>query len=231
MREAYDRALLEIIDGVKDSGTCLDCGAADGARFRSLADNHVMTPDRYTGIEWNEELAGRARANGINLIQGDLNNPLPFDDGSFNCVFGLSVLEHLLYPCRFIRECQRVLKDNGTFIVLTPNISTFFTAFLILAGKMPSSGPHPDSELLLSKEVIFKVSPDNLVSDAESDRPSHRHLVVFSYRFLKSYLMLAGFKNIRGYGYGLYPFPNWLQPVVEKLDPWHCHQMVFIAKK
>ena len=129
------------------------------------------------------------------------------------------------------RSGERVLKDNGTFIVLTPNISTFFTAFLILAGKMPSSGPHPDSELLLSKEVIFKVSPDNLVSDAESDRPSHRHLVVFSYRFLKSYLMLAGFKNIRGYGYGLYPFPNWLQPVVEKLDPWHCHQMVFIAKK
>jgi hypothetical protein len=141
------------------------------------------------------------------------------------------VLEHLLYPCSYIKECHRVLKDDGALIILTPNISTFFTAALILFGKMPSSGPHPDSEQLLKREELFKVSSDSLQSDAESDTPSHRHLIVFSYRVLRSYLELAGFRNIKGYGFGLYPFPNFSQPILEKIDPYHCHQMVFVAKK
>ena len=39
------------------------------------------------------------------------------------------------------------------------------------------------------------------------------------------------FEDVKGYGFGLYPFPNFMQPVLEKIDPYHCHQMVFIAKK
>ena len=73
--------------------------------------------------------------------------------------------------------------------------------------------------ILLKNEELFKVSSDNLQSDAESDTPSHRHLIVFSYRALYSYLKLAGFKQIRGYGFGLYPFPNTIQPILEKIDP------------
>ncbi len=96
---------------------------------------------------------------------------------------------------------------------------------------MPSSGPHPDSEILLNTEEIFKVSSDRLISDAGSDYPVHRHLVVFSFRVLKKYLTMIGFSRVRGYGFGLYPLPNFLQPVAEKIDPYHCHQMVFIATK
>jgi hypothetical protein len=42
---------------------------------------------------------------------------------------------------------------------------------------------------------------------------------------------MLGFEDVRGYGFGLYPFPNFLQPVLEKIDPYHCHQMVFMARK
>jgi hypothetical protein len=59
----------------------------------------------------------------------------------------------------------------------------------------------------------------------------HRHLVVFSYRVLKRYLGMLGFADVEGHGFGLYPFPNAVQPVLERMDPWHCHQMVFIARK
>jgi hypothetical protein len=123
------------------------------------------------------------------------------------------------------------LKQGGTFVLLTPNISTYFTAILILLGRMPSSGPHPDSDVLVKEEEVFKVSSDQLQWDTESDTPVHRHLVVFSYKVLKKYLKMLGFSHIRGYGFGLYPFPNFIQPVFEKIDPYHCHQMVFIAKK
>lgn len=80
------------------------------------------------------------------MKRADLNKKLPYDDQTFECVFALSVLEHLLMPCRFMSEIARVLKPGGKVVILTPNISTYFTAALLLLGRMPSSGPHPDSE-------------------------------------------------------------------------------------
>jgi hypothetical protein len=130
-----------------------------------------------------------------------------------------------------MRECHRILEDRGTLVLLTPNISTFFTIALLLVGKMPSSGPHPDSNALVIGEEVFKVSDPNLLPDPESDTPVHRHLVVFSFRVLRRYLKMIGFTEVRGYGFGLYPFPNFIQPALERLDPYHCHQMVFVAQK
>jgi hypothetical protein len=124
-----------------------------------------------------------------------------------------------------------VLETDGSLIILTPNISTYFTAALILLGKMPSSGPHPDSDLLMKQEELIKVSREGVLPDTEADTPVHRHLVVFSYRVLMSYFRMLGFREVKGYGYGLYPFPNFMQPVLEKIDPYHCHQMVIVARK
>ncbi len=231
MTEAYALAHKEIIQSLREGGSCLDCGASTGGDFRILEEKMGLRAKQYTGIEWNAEQVNTAQEKGLNILKGDLNETMPFDASSFDTVFGLSVVEHLLNPCKYIKECHRTLKKGGTLILLTPNISTYFTAALILMGKMPSSGPHPDSEALLKSEELFKVSTDQLHSDAESDTPVHRHLVVFSYKVLRSYLKLAGFTDIRGFGFGLYPFPNITQPLLEKIDPYHCHQMVFVAKK
>ena len=231
MDESYNLAFREVTSAMNHGGLCLDCGANTGGSFDRLNKSIRIEKNRYQGIEWNHEAVQKSRANGLNVVQGDLNRPLPFDDGQFRCVFALSVLEHLLNGCAFMRECHRVLEKNGKLILLTPNISTFFTIALLMAGKMPSSGPHPDSNALLAREEIFKVSNDNISPDTESETPCHRHIVVFSYRVLKKYLLMIGFKEVEGHGFGLYPFPNFMQPVLEKIDPYHCHQMVFVARK
>lgn len=231
MHESYRLAEREIISALAQGGECLDCGASDGYRLTRLKEELDFPNSRYSGIEWDRHLVNLAQAKGIPVIQGDLNRGLPFEEGRFSCVFALSVLEHLLNPCRFIQEAFRVLKPGGRLVILTPNISTYFTALLILLGKMPSSGPHPDSNSLVKKEELFKVSADELHWDTETDTPVHRHLVVFSYRVLNKYLYSVGFQKIVGHGFGLYPFPNFSQPILELLDPYHCHQMVFIAEK
>jgi SAM-dependent methyltransferase len=231
MHEAYSKAHSEIDNSLTNGGMCLDCGAGHGHRFRQLNREIGLDSGHYFGIEWDEKKVEIARDDGINVVAGDLNRGIEHPDNTFRCIFGLSVLEHLLYPCRFLRECFRCLESGGQLVLLTPNISTYFTAALIIAGRMPSSGPHVDSELLLSKEELFKVSDDAIHFDAESDTPVHRHLVVFSYRVLKTYLEMLGLESIRGYGYGLYPFPNFIQPFLERIDPYHCHQMVFVATK
>ena len=231
MDQAYGTAFENVASALRTGGRVLDCGANTGGSFYRLHTLAGLDATRYTGIEWNEGCVTEAQSKGFNVIQGDLNRPLPFASEQFRCVFALSVLEHLLNGCAFMKECHRVLEPNGTLVLLTPNISTLFTIGLLLVGKMPSSGPHPDSNALLAGEELFKVSSPDLVHDSESETPVHRHLVVFSFRVLRRYLRMLGFSEVKGYGFGLYPFPNFLQPALERLDPYHCHQMVFVARK
>jgi len=89
----------------------------------------------------------------------------------------------------------------------------------------------PDSTALVRESELFKVSSESMVPDPESDTPVFRHLVVFSFRVLRNYLRFIGFSDVVGRCFGLYPFPNFMQPVLERIDPYHCHQMVFTAKK
>jgi SAM-dependent methyltransferase len=209
----------------------LDCGAGNGHAFDILSQRCGLSSGQYIGIEWDQASAASGRDRGLDILCHDLNEGIPQKGESFSCVYALSVLEHLLNPCRFIQESHHVLKGGGRLVLLTPNISTYFTAALILMGKMPSSGPHPDSDVLIKKEELFKVSSESLKPDSEFDTPRHRHLVVFSYRVLKKYLRMVGFVNVEGSGFGLYPFPVFTQPLLEKIDPYHCHQMMFVAEK
>ena len=231
MDEAYGLALKEAVRALENGGAVLDCGSAGGHWFAKLSGQMGMDKSRYFGIERNFEFDHSAGNRALNIICGDLNHGLPFESGKFSCVLALSVLEHLLNGCSFLKECHRVLEDKGTLIVLTPNISTYFTIALLLMGNMPSTGPHPDSAALLKKNVFFKVSSEEMVPDPESHAPVFRHLVVFSFRALKKYLRMTGFSDVVGHGFGLYPFPPFMQPVLERIDPYHCHQMVFIARK
>ena len=153
-----------------------------------------MAANRYCGVEWHT--ATVARAGSLDVREGDLNQALPFADDHFRCVIGLSVLEHLMKPCAFLHECHRVLEPGGTLVILTPNISTYFTAALILAGRMPSSGPHPDSEQLLQSDVLHKISGVEFVRDVNAATPQHRHLVVFSFLMLRRYLRMLGFSSV-----------------------------------
>lgn len=231
MHEAYSLANAKIVRALNDGEKCLDCGAHNGHRYKILSTLMDLDKDRYHGIEWNGDLVKEALGKNLNVVQGDLNKTMNFSDESFKCIFGLSVLEHILNPCNYLNESFRCLEKGGTLVILTPNISTFFTMLLLLVGKMPSSGPHPDSNLLIRQEEILKVSSGFAQPDTKSETPIHRHLIVFSYRVLKSYLKMIGFEQVSGYGFGLYPFPNMLQPFLERIDPYHCHQMVFVARK
>jgi len=46
---------------------------------------------------------------------------LPFPDDSFDTIVSMETIEHLGEYERFLYECQRVLRDGGTFICSTPN--------------------------------------------------------------------------------------------------------------
>ena len=68
---------------------------------------------------------------GVEVIQTDLErDPLPFEDETFDYIYHKSLLEHLWYPDRFMKEAFRILKPGGSLISLVPdwesNYKTYF---------------------------------------------------------------------------------------------------------
>jgi SAM-dependent methyltransferase len=230
MTRAYQEARKRIAESLVSDGYCLECGAGKGGQFQLLEKMTNLTPKKYVGIELSPSYVSIAKNKGLQVLRADLNLPLPFADQSFQCVFGFSVLEHLVNGCRFLQESHRVLKPDGSLVLITPNLSAWFNVFLLAIGKMPSSGPHPDSIDLIYKNTPVQFRKTN-TPQAEEDVNLDRHLVVFTYRVLQDYLNFLGFKHIEGRAYGYYPFPKKLQPILERLDRWHCHQMVFECQR
>lgn len=62
----------------------------------------------------------RGLPNDLRVVTGDLSR-LPFRDGAFSLVFSRSVFEHLTKPEVVLEEFHRVLRPNGTCVILTPN--------------------------------------------------------------------------------------------------------------
>lgn len=226
MNRIYQDARKRIAESLSSGGLCLDCGAGAGHQFNFINMYIELPAESYFGIEWEQRSVLKAKQNGFQIDHGDLNKNLPFEDNFFQCVFGLSVLEHLVNGCHFLKEARRILKPGGHLILVTPNLSAWFNVMLLAIGRMPSSGPHPDSEILLQKNRTFQFG-ERKNFRVEEDASPHRHLVVFTYRTLHDYLKLLGFRKISARAYGYYPFPQKMQRLFEKLDPWHCHQLLF----
>lgn len=59
---------------------------------------------------------------GIEVKVADVENaPLPYDDNTFDVLYSKSLLEHLYYPERYIKEAYRILKPGGILLTLVPD--------------------------------------------------------------------------------------------------------------
>ncbi|HEA47378.1 MAG TPA: methyltransferase domain-containing protein [bacterium] len=95
----------------------LDIGCADGLILNLLSQGLAISLS--VGIDSSRELL-RTNANpGIRMIQGQAEN-LPFRNEEFEVIIATAVIEHLLQPTRMIKECHRLLKRGGIFIITTP---------------------------------------------------------------------------------------------------------------
>jgi len=56
--------------------------------------------------------------------RADLSQALPMPEAAVDNVVSVEGIEHLERPFEFVRECHRVLRDDGLLIMTTPNISS-----------------------------------------------------------------------------------------------------------
>jgi len=77
-----------------------------------------------------EKAVIKARNKGIKAYVCDVDNEkLPFHDGIFDIVTCFEVLEHVINTDFVLSEINRVLKQNGIFIVSTPNVNSIYSLF------------------------------------------------------------------------------------------------------
>ncbi len=83
-----------------------------GAKWGGLA-SRLQVDVAYTGLDLSEENVRKAAAAGLDIRHADVTKPLPVDDGAFDCVFCLELLEHLTFPLALLEELRRVLSLDG----------------------------------------------------------------------------------------------------------------------
>ena len=96
-------------------------------------------------IELHSKAASRFRNLSFETHQFNAERDIwPLASSSFDVVLCMEVLEHLFWdPCFMFRECHRVLKSDGRFIVTTPNIARWEGVLFSLLNRSPYSfGPY-----------------------------------------------------------------------------------------
>lgn len=123
-RNAIHRRLIEgvnpedvVIDAVAEvkPGTVLDAGCGAGDIGQRVAE---ATGARVSAIDTSERMVSLAAERGLDAVVADVQ-ALPFDDGSFDCVFAAWVLYHVPDRRKALAECARVLRPGGRFVAGT----------------------------------------------------------------------------------------------------------------
>lgn len=106
------------------SGKALDIGCGSG----DLAVFYAAKGAGYTGVDLSSSMIERARSNYAALIRegradfkvADCEN-LPFNDGEFDVLSAVALIEYLPDPLKALGEIFRVVKTGGYILITVPN--------------------------------------------------------------------------------------------------------------
>lgn len=92
----------------------LDAGCGTGRNLGGM----LAAGSHPTGIDFSPGMlrVARSRYPDIPLVEGDLQQPLPFVDGYFDAVLCALLGEHLDEPLVALREMRRVLRPGGRLV-------------------------------------------------------------------------------------------------------------------
>ncbi len=130
----YHRYTAELLRSVGGGGLSLidiGCGNGDMTVFAEAL-GHFVTP-----VDISDARLSQERKEAFNLIQTDINKPLPFVDESFDGAFMLEVIEHITGAEKLVGEISRILKPGGFIIITTPNQAYYKRRIKAFHGREP----------------------------------------------------------------------------------------------
>lgn len=137
--EAFLRYRRAIAAGNLASGErVLDIGAKDGALARIIRDRGLDVG--YVGLDLSEANVAAGTSAGLDLRQADVAKDLPVEDGAFDCVFALELVEHLTAPLDLLENARSALAPGGRVIVSVPSPYSWVEVFRELTGRHDTEG-------------------------------------------------------------------------------------------
>ena len=123
--------IADVWQKTKPGMRILDIGCGTG----SVSGELVQRGHSVYGLDIIEEAIRRAIQRGLVARIYDVNERLPFENGYFDCVLALDILEHLFEPLQLLREIRRVLAADGYAIIFLPLHFDLRQRLRILTGK------------------------------------------------------------------------------------------------
>ena len=133
------RDLEVIADLVAPGDRVLDLGCGDGSFLRQLREERGA---EVVGVEIDQESIAKCVANGVPVIQSDLDDHLDFaGDDSFDLVVLSQTLQEMRRPDQLLRRMMRVGRRAAVSVINFGHWSSRLQVFF--SGKMPRNSQMP----------------------------------------------------------------------------------------
>jgi 2-polyprenyl-3-methyl-5-hydroxy-6-metoxy-1,4-benzoquinol methylase len=146
--DAYENHLAFVLQHLHGPARILDVGAGGGVLAVALRRlGHSVTAidnwKEYDGVAspmgHRKDILQILSDNQVQLKIADIMaQAMPLEDESFDLVLLMDVIEHLKEPGMVLRDIHRLLKPEGVFIMVTPNLSRIGHRLRFLYGKSPN---------------------------------------------------------------------------------------------
>lgn len=216
-----ERNLKTALGKLPAGGTLLDIGSWDGKKTLMWA--KAARAKIVLGIEIVAKMAKLARSKNIRTYITDIDHgKWPIKNGSVDCVLSNLVIEHLTDVDHFISESHRITKRGGYSIVSTNNLASWHNIASLLFGWAPF-------DLTNSSPKAWSIGNPLVLHKKEKSLfgKSYCHKCVYTTRWLKEWYELFGFKLVKVYASGYYPFPSFLGSI----DKTHAAFITLVFKK
>ena len=209
--EQNRRAILALLPAGR-GGELLDVGTSDGSFSVRVAER--LGASRTSGVELMPAHAAAARARGVDTVEADVEEGLPFEDARFATVHANQVIEHVRHTDRFLEEVRRVLAPGGLACISTNNLSSWHNVLSLAAGWQPMPA-HASEEVIVGNPL----NPERGRPHAD---PGRVHLRLFTRRALAEVCAHHGLRPVALRGAGYYPLPPAAAAAAARLDPVHA---------
>lgn len=158
----------------------LDAGCGDGG-LAVLIQKEIGSV--VFGVDISKRGINLAKKQGVAARIGDISEKIPYPKGYFDAIVASEIIEHLVNPDGFLRQCHRVLRPGGKLILTTPNVSFWLNRIIFPFGIYP---------VFLEASTEFKVGLGMLQKFLYDTQPVG-HIHVFNAPALGDLLCAHGF--------------------------------------
>jgi SAM-dependent methyltransferase len=124
------------VDAIGRGKRVLDLGCRSGGLTR-----HFLEGNSVVGLDVDAAALEKARALGIEPVRANVEEPLPFDDASFDAVVAGELFEHLRFADALVAEIERVLRPGAVIVGSVPNAFRVQSRLRFLRGLPPEDDP------------------------------------------------------------------------------------------